>query len=155
VLNGTLPAAAPGTPIQDVFVFLPRPDVEDGTIIRTHLEGTINPKGLSTGASAGVSFAVGAAIVTFEASQVAGGTPNPASEVGATWDGWYMHQTYSWNGFTSTGFVENRHLEFDSKAMRKLNSGNVVIFSFGISNGAAPTGQIEYAFGGRFLLMLP
>jgi len=155
-MGGQLAAPVGQGSTQDVFLFTPRPDVEESTIIRTHLQGSFDPKAVTGGGlDNAASFAVGAAIVTIEAASVNNGTPNPASGVGASWDGWFMHETFSWHAFVS-GYVEPRQMRIDSKAMRKLQSGNVVIFAFGLSvNAAGFTGTLSYGFSGRQLILLP
>ena len=136
----------------DFFIFTLRPDVEESTIIRTHLQGTFTPKGLSGSTAAqGFTFAVGMGIVTEEAA-LGGAVPEAADSI--AWDGWFVHEMFSWN--VASGFVENRAMVIDSKAMRKLESGNVVIVSLSVAAGSGTvSGDLDYSFGGRQLVLLP
>jgi len=157
-LVGTIPAPN-STVLTDYFIFTPRPDVEESTIIRTYLEGTFTPKAI-TGAGTVLSgqFSVGLGIVTNEAAAAAasGGVPSPGTLGGQAWDGWFAHETFSWNLADSTGFIENRRIVIDSKAMRKLISGTSLVVAFALASPqVAATGTLGYGFGGRFLTMLP
>jgi len=153
-LVGTLAAPTVVGSTLDTFIFTPRPDVEESTIIRSHLQATFDPKAVSAAAQTAFTFALGVGIVTAEAAATAGGVPDPGFL--AVWDGWYLHKTWSWHGLTATGFIENRHIDIDSKGMRKLQSGNVIIVAVSLSaSGGGGSGTLSYALGGRQLILLP
>ena len=145
--------------VASFFVFTPRPDVEESTILRTHLDGYVDWSKTTSGSGISVATAaLGLAIVTFEAAN-GGSIPNPATSEGASWDGWYTYWSEcvenGSTGFAST-FIEPRRITIDSKAMRKLESGNVIVVVGGFSStGTAPSGNLTMTISGRQLLMLP
>jgi len=151
----TAPAAAGST--KDIFFGSFAPGLQESTILRTRAEFTFDPKAVSSILSEGAVFAVGMGIITNEAAAAGpAAVPNPAGTTGAFWDGWFVHETYSWNTLLATGFVENRHQVIDSKAMRKVPTGMGLVIAFGLAvSGAGITGDLSYSLAGRNLFMLP
>jgi len=83
-----------------------------------------------------------------------GAFPNPASPLGADWDGWMFYRSIHSSVVDAAGSI------IDVKAMRKIQSGYSLIFVAGVyastvddSNATAPA--INAQFTGRGLFLLP
>ncbi len=98
------------------------------TIVRTR--GVVSFKSTQAAADAEVIGAYGMAIVSDQAF-AAGAASIPGPFTDADWDGWFL-----WGGIAlslqfvdATGvYVEDRLLEVDSKAMRKVSDNETVVF---------------------------
>jgi len=92
--------------------------------------------------------AFGIAMVTDEAASV-GAVPNPATVIGADWDGWLFYRS------TVSGVLDATGAIFDAKAMRKFKAGMSLIFVGGLAtdsaNGTA-AGRFTISCRGLFLL---
>jgi len=126
------------------------PETNEATVVRTHGQLAIDATAM-TGATGKINMGFGVGIINAELSAGAalGDFPNPATLDGASWDGWFVHQMVPL-GDTGT-WVEPETVKIDSKAMRKLQGGNLFVIVFGLSGGSV-TGQVSAFFSGRFLL---
>jgi len=104
-------------------------------------------KSIPTTTAGSAVFAFGVAMVTDEAAAI-GSVPNPATVLGADWDGWLFYRS------TVLDTVETQAGVFDAKAMRKFNSGMSLVFVGGSATDGSATvsGNIDVICRGLFLL---
>jgi len=96
----------------------------------------------------GATFAFGIAMVTDEAAK-AGSVPNPATALGADWDGWLFYRANVLFPADANATV------FDAKAMRKFNGGTSLVMVAGVATDAAAgvtAGVVDVVARALFLL---
>ena len=126
---------------------------QDGlTIVR--LRGFVEL--ILTSASAlgdGFDGAIGIGIVSAPAFAIGvTAVPTPITEI--EWEGWLWHQFFSLTAPTAAQDSENRQVfEVDSKAMRKINSEEVVYAAIEVTETG--TAGLKAKLGTRMLLKLP
>jgi len=126
--------------------------VVEGTLLR--IRGYIDiPKSTITNIDPRVSstvYAFGIGMVTDEAAQVADAIPNPATIIGADWDGWMFLRSSSQVSLDSVG------TRLDVRAKRKFQSGTSLVFVAGLATND-PAGVVANRFLGSFrgLFLLP
>ncbi len=102
-----------------------------------------------------LTFAFGMAIITEEAGS-AGAVPNVLTNM--DWDGWYLHQIRtiqgSDNSATPSGITVMQDRDFDSKAMRKIQAGNIIVIAMQTFSNTpiVQTGTGRITISGRILL---
>jgi len=124
--------------------------IVEGTLMR--IRGSVNiPKSQGTvNAATQISLAFGIGFVTDEAA-TAGAVPNPATAVGADWDGWLFYRSNTAAPLDANATV------MDSKAMRKWDGGQSLALVFGVSQntGSTVTGTQSMDIFARGLFLLP
>jgi len=117
------------------------PNDEDRTILRTR--GTMQVKSNAVLASNDVTLqaALGIGLCTTEAA-LAGAVPLPFDN--PDWDGWFVYQVMDLRptvvGSAAEGFFGS--MEVDSKAMRKIPSGQVLFLSTQLFTGSGGGGDL-------------
>jgi len=114
----------------------------DVTVLRTHAVVAISSVDTGIGAGDNLLVAFGIGICTTEAALV-GAVPLPLDN--GEWDGWFVHKVVAAtlsniNG--STGTVMQAAMDVDSKAMRKVPSGQVLFLSSQLFSGNMATGIV-------------
>jgi len=132
------------------FASSDNPALAESTIIR--IRGSIElPKNSGLPVSNGnvdVQFAFGICMVTEDAAAVAA-VPNPASGIGASWDGWMFYRS-QWQGA-----LDANAGVFDVKAMRKWKSGDAFCLVYGASGFNNAPGPSQCFISLRTLFLLP
>jgi len=133
--------AASGISSDDAGAFL------EGTIVRIRGSLALGKSTLLVAGSSSEAFGIG--FVTNEAFN-ASAIPNPATAVGADWDGWLFYRS------TPLDTVEANAGLVDSKAMRKWNDGMTLVLVAGAaSDNASPLAPSGAQFQARILILLP
>ena len=105
----------------------------DQTVLRTRGVLTASLDAL-VGSNGHVLCGFGMGVVTAQAALV-GGVPTPLDD--GDWDGWFVHMTRcitTSSGGVQPEFADGFSWQIDSKAMRKVHAGNVILASFQIYN---------------------
>jgi len=124
--------------------------LEESTILR--IRGIVDvPKSVLAldGANATTIAAFGIGFVTTQAAQ-AGAVPNPATVLGADWDGWMFLRS------STQSPVDIQGTMMDVKAKRKWRSGESLVFVAGLATDA-PAGAVSQVTSVmcRTLILLP
>jgi len=124
---------------------------QEGTILR--VRGSLElPKNILGAAIVNgeidTQYAFGLAVINSTAA-AAGSIPNPASAVGASWDGWMFYRTQNQGALDANAGV------VDIKSMRKLEGGQSIVFVFGAAGRIGAPGPAMAYFSGRMLVLLP
>jgi len=121
----------------------------EGTILR--IRGSISvPKSTPQGTASGaITVAVGFGFVTDDAA-LAQAVPNPATAVGADWDGWMFFRSNVAAPLDANAAI------LDQKSMRKWSSGTSLVFVAGAcTDSATPGTETTVLITARILLLLP
>jgi len=120
----------------------------EGTLLR--LRGSlILPKSIPGSAAAASVVAFGIGFVTDDAGNAAA-VPNPATTIGADWDGWLFYRSNVAAALDANATI------LDSKAMRKWGSGMSLALIVGAAtSSASPPGTQEVSSIIRALFLLP
>jgi len=106
------------------------PATEDITILRTRGAVVAGLKG--TGANETYLFALGLGLVTTEAAAVLA-VPLPLDN--PDWDGWFVYQTKGFEIYSDDQLAQRVIMEIDSKAMRKIPSGQTLFLATQVFSG--------------------
>ena len=117
----------------------------EGTVIR--IRGSIEvPKSDLGIPEQTVAFGIG--FVTDEAFAVSA-VPNPATAVGADWDGWMFYRAQLQGSLDANAGI------FDVKSMRKWQDGMTFALVAGIATEGAGSGAAQVSVIARALILLP
>jgi len=120
---------------------------QESTLMR--LRGSVSVPKSTPDATTALTVAFGIAMVTDEAAAAAS-VPNPATAIGADWDGWLFYRA------NVAAPADANATVFDAKAMRKFDGGMSLVMVGGqaVDLGApsAPTTDILIVARGLFLL---
>jgi len=112
------------------------PGDEDVTILRTR--GQINAAIVTTDDTQVFQFFLGMGLCTTEAA-LAGAVPLPGDN--PEWDGWFVHQVMGMGEFATATVIRSTQI-IDSKAMRKVPSGQVFFLSTQVFTAVGSSGQV-------------
>jgi len=101
--------------------------LEESTLMR--IRGSVQVPKSTPGPNSGTNdvSAFGIAMVTDDAASV-GAVPNPATVLGADWDGWLFYRS------NVSGVLDANGTIFDAKAMRKFTGGQSLVFVAGLAS---------------------
>jgi len=124
------------------------PSLLESTLLRIRGMVDIPKSVIGTGGNSDI-YAFGIGFVTNEAAE-AGAVPNPATILGAEWDGWMFLRSSTQIALDITGTI------MDSKAMRKWNTGNSLVFVAGFATDQiSGSVGLPFDFQTRMLFLLP
>ena len=132
--------------------------VDDITLMRTRGNAHVFLNGAATGAGAGYHGALGIGIVTAEAFAI-GMTAMPVPITNLDWDGWLFHTFFDVHVNSSmpadpiTSPAASVRLDVDSKAMRKLTSGDTIYAAVQVEESG--TAVVDIYFESRMLIKAP
>ncbi len=124
--------------------------VEGQTIVR--VRGLLSLKPPSVTADQNLIGAVGFAVVSEQAA-VAGAASIPGPYSDSDWDGWFLHEFWSFRleFVDGTGILlSNLNIPIDSKAMRKVHSGDRIVIM-----AESQAGAVDVSVQFRMLFKLP
>ena len=143
-------AAGPSGTFSGGVIFATEVFTQDVTILRTRGQISVAAEDIAAGDLYMVAYGIG---IAEETALDAFAVPVPITD--ADWDGWMLHQTIYVRGEPSgvgESAASDVSIEIDSKAMRKIQSGNGIFISAQSQTIVGAGGTLNAALFARFLL---